>query len=597
MGGPEEPWYRTGRARRIATAVVLGVGALALAWPLMAVEWLPFVDYPQHLGTVAAIHGQGDPTWSEYFVVEYSRSQYLLLYVISDVLAYPLGVEGAARLTAVLSIAGLPLALALYLRESGRDPMLGAVAVAVSLHVYVFWGFLNYAAGMAVGLVALAAFARLCRQPTSRNAVLFGLGALLTFYTHAQSYLWLAVACLVTLLAIAPKVGRAEALGVLWRGAAGAAPSVLGMLYWLNASDVVEHGEAGARSGHAAQVTEDPAQFAEVADTVRGWLGHSFETFSDGAGIWIAAAFFAVVMVIVALRGVSEVAARRDVPERAKGDGSAAAKKERKGKGSKRGGKGKGSKREGEEPKPDEGSGVSGAVSWRRVSAWARGEPAPHVASLGPEATLIATFALYLFAPVSYRLIQPISHRFLPLALALLVALGPRGRIGDRVRLGLGALLVALSLFVGVAHSERFALLDEEMGELDAALEHTEPGKRMLGLIHDQRSEVVPFATYLHAHQYYQARVGGMAAFSFVEFPKSPVQWRPGHAPPPFPPRFEWTPQRYDHGTWGDAFDYWLVRHPPGRPPRNPLRLRPNAPGAPEPVFESSRWTLYARPE
>jgi len=582
MGGPTEPWYRTDRARLIATGVILGVSALALAWPLLSVEWLPFVDYPQHLGTVAAIHGQGDPTWSEYFVVEYSRSQYLLLYVLSDVLAYGLGVEGAARLTAVLSIAGLPLALALYLQQSGRDPILGAAAVAVALHVYVFWGFLNYAAGIAMGLVALAAFARLCRQPTSRNAVLFGLGALLTFYTHAQVYLWLAVACLVTLLAIAPKVGRAQALGVLWRAAAGAAPSVLGMLYWLNASDVVAHGEAGARSGHAAQVTEDPAQFAQVQDTLRGFWGHSFETFSDGAGIWIAAAFFGVVMVLVALRGIGG---------RATAEGEPAVEEPRpQGKG-----KGKGKGKGGGDEDGAEGSGA--ASRWARFRVWLRGSPAPRVVSFGPEAVLVATFALYLFAPVSYRLIQPISHRFLPLALALLVALGPRGRLPDRVRLGLGALLVALSLFVGIAHTERFALLDEEMGELDAALEHTEPGGRMLGLIHDQRSEVVPFATYLHAHQYYQARVGGMAAFSFVEFPKSPVQWRRENAPPPFPPRFEWTPQRYDHTTWGDSFDYWLVRHAPGRPPVNPLRLRPNTPNAPEPVFESSRWTLYALPD
>lgn len=570
MAGPE-PWWEGGRARRIATGVVLAASALMIAWPLASAEWLPFVDYPQHLGTIAAIHGQGDPAFAPYFVVEYSRSQYLLLYVIADWLAYPLGVEGAARLTAILSIAGLPLALGLWLREHGREPMLGALAAGIALHVYVFWGFLNFSTGMTAGILALAAFTRLSRQPTSRNAALFGLGALATFYSHAQLYAWLALACLVTLLAMAPAVGRARAVGALWRGLAGALPSVLGLGYWLHRSRVLEHGEAGLRSGHAEQVMEDPARFAPVEDTVRGWLGHSFEIYRDGAGIWIAVAFFACALLVIALRS-AEGGASEDEPRP------------------------EARTRSGEEAARDEAAEPAGAGALRaRARAWLRGTRAPAVRSFAPELVAATTFALYLFAPVSYRLIEPISHRFLPLALALLCALGPRARVGPRVRYALGAAMIALSIFVGVAHSERFRVTDEEMGELAQALEHTEPGRRLMGLIYDQGSEVLPFATYLHAHQYYQARVGGMACFGFVEFPKSPVQWAEGAAPPPFPPRFEWTPQRYDHRTWGAHFDYWLIRHPPGRPPQNPLRVPPGAPDAPRMLFESSRWTLYGR--
>lgn len=568
MTEPEARWWSSDRARRIATGVVLAVSAIAVAWPLTSAAWLPFVDYPQHLGTVAAIHGQGDPIWARYFVVEYSRSQYLLLYVLADWLAYPLGVEAATRLTAILSIAGLPLALAVYLREHGREPMLGALAAAVALHVYVFWGFLNFSAGMTLGLLALAAFTRLVRQPTSRNTVLFGLGALSTFYAHAQLYAWLALACVVTLLAMARVVGRARAIGALWRAAIAAIPSVLGVFYWLHRSNVVEHGEAGLRSGHAAQVTEDPARFAPVADTLRGWLGHSFEIYRDGAGIWIAVAFFACVLMLIVVRG--GFTASRD---RETADAEANV-----------------------EPAARADSGSRGAVIARRILAWARGSSSAPLPSLAPELALATTFALYLFAPVSYRLIEPISHRFLPLALALLACLGPRALVGPRTRYAIGAALVALSIFTGVAHSERFRVTDEEMGDLAEALEHTEPGRRLMGLIYDQGSAVLPFATYLHAHQYYQARVGGMACFGFVEFPKSPVQWAEGAAPPPFPPRFEWTPQRYDHSVWGEHFDYWLVRHAPGGRPANPLRVDPSAPDAPAVVFESSRWTLYARP-
>lgn len=585
MAGLPARLLETVRARRVTTAVVLAVSVAMLAWPLLSASWLPFVDYPQHLGTVAAIHGQGDEIWSRYFVVEYSRSQYLLLYVLSDWLAYIFGIEGAARLTVVLGVAGLPLALALYLRENGRDAMLGAVSVAVALHVYVFWGFLNFAAALTIGVLALAAFVRLCTQPTSRHAVLFGLGALATFYTHAQIYGWLALAALGTWIAMTPKLGRQHSLASLWRAALAATPSLIAMFVWIQRSGVVEHGEAGARSGHAAQVADQPARFAPIADTVRGWVGHSFEIYRDGAGIWIAAAFFGVVLIMLALRGTNSPS--RNVE--AKGKKAEESEAEERDRGDR--------DRDDKHKEPSSPSTASGAPALRaRVLAWMRGEPMAAISTYGPEVVVVTTFALYLFAPVSYRLIEPISHRFLPLALALLCCLGPRVVLRGRTRLALGSLLVALSIFVGVAHHERFTVTDDEMGELAEALEHTEPGGRLMGLIHDQASQVVPFATYLHAHQYYQARVGGMACFSFVEFPKSPVQWAEGAAPPPFSPRFEWTPQRYDHATWGEHFDYWLIRHPPGRPPSNPLRVRPDQPGAPERVFESSRWTLYARP-
>nr|MDQ3035177.1 hypothetical protein [Myxococcota bacterium] len=108
----------------VLPVVVLGVAALALTLPLATVRWLPFVDYPQHLGAIAAIHGQGSAIFDRYFVVEYARSQYLLLYVLGDWLSYLLGVEGAGRATAILSIASLPLAVAAYLRAHRRPAML-----------------------------------------------------------------------------------------------------------------------------------------------------------------------------------------------------------------------------------------------------------------------------------------------------------------------------------------------------------------------------------------------------------------------------------------------------------------------------------------
>ncbi len=530
------------RAARISRALELGVpiiAALCLAWPLLGARFLPFVDYPQHLGTIAAIHGASDPRFAPYFVVDYARSQYLTLYVLGDWLSYLFGVEGAGRATAIVSVASLPLALAIFLREHGRPAMLGALAAGVAMHVWVFWGFLNFAAGMSAALLAAAAMARLARAPTAKNAAWLGGAALLTFYTHAQLFAWMGLACVVTLSAMAPAIGRRRALRALGLGGLAALPSALAVVQWLRASSVLTHGEAGGRSGHAAEVaaSDGAPVFVPAVDTARQWLAHSFETYADGSGVALAIAFGAALLLLMTLRG----------RERAVSDA-------------------------------------------RRPSDPIAPLPGPP-RTIAPELVCALTFALWLLAPLSYRLIEPINHRFLPLALALLVSFGPRAEARPTLRALIAAALVTLSVFAARTHAARFAETDEEMGDLAAALAPTRAGARVLGLIFDPQSRVVPLPIYLHAHQYYQARVGGLACWSFVELPKSPVVYREGAEPPPFPPRFEWLPQHYDHAVYGEAFDYWLVRHEPGRAPRHVFRG--GAP--PRAVYEGDRWSLFAR--
>ena len=538
------------------TAVTLGVATLAVAFPLLTCHWLPFVDYPQHLGTIAAIHGQGNPAVSQYFVVDYFRSQYLVLYVLGDWLAYPFGVEGAGRATAILSIATLPLAVALYLREHGRPAILGAIAAGIALHVYVFWGFLNYSAGMVTGIVALAAMTRLHRAPDAKSAILLALAALACFYSHAQLFLWFGLACVVQTLFLAPSSGWKHSARVAGIGALAALPSIVAVWAWLHYSNVVEQGEAGARSGLAAQVTDAPPSFSPVDELLRDWLGHSFSAYSDHAGEQLALEMLSVVLLVVALRGFSS------------------------------------------SPSPSSSSSPTPAIGpwWRRLIAYRAPLATPFV-SRAPEAVLALTFALYLFAPFSYRYIEPINHRFLPLAIALLPVLGPLA-ISARARWLVAAVSCALSVHVATVHTTHFAATDEEMGDLAAVLDETEPGHKLLGLIFDQQSQIVSSPIYLHAHQYYQARVGGLACFSFVEFPKSPVLYRPGQEPPPFPPRFEWMPYAYDHSVYGDYFDYWLVRHEAHRAMAPPFHSPPPS-GAPMPelVFETDHWSLYARPD
>jgi hypothetical protein len=202
--------------------------------------------------------------------------------------------------------------------------------------------------------------------------------------------------------------------------------------------------------------------------------------------------------------------------------------------------------------------------------------------------------ASYLFAPVAYKLVEPISHRFLPVALALLAVLGPTDLRRRRLAAWLAGLaLLGLSVQAARVHAAHFERTDAEMGEIDDALARTKPGRRLLGLIHDRASAVVRLPAYLHAHAYYAARIGGYAAYSFAELPKSPVRYRPGFEPPALPPRFEWTPEAFDGARYSEFFDYLLVRTRPGQPAPPPSASEA---GAFRLVFDGPRWKLYAKP-
>lgn len=522
----------------ILTGLVLAVASGSIALPLLLAAYVPFVDYPQHLATVAAIQRAGDPAFRDFFFVEYGRGPYLLFYLASHLFAFLLDVENGTLLTTVLAVAGLPFALAAYLRAHGRPALLGALAAAVALNAWVFWGFVSYALGITVALAALAALANAARFPSLGAFALFGVLALAVFYAHPQTYAWLAAASLVEVVAMAPAFGFRRALRSAGTALLAAIPSVVAVAVWLARSDFLASGEASGRNELARLVAGESARFAPVGETLARWLPHSFGVYRDGSGERLAAFFLGVAFLLLLLR-LAETRA------------------------------------------PTEPARFGNLPSQLPPTA-------------APELVLALSVAAYFFAPVAYKLVEPISHRFLPIALALLAVLGPtdlrRRRLAGWMA---GVLLLVLSVETARVHAAQFERTDAEMGELDDALARTKPGRRLLGLIHDRGSAVVQLPAYLHAHAYYAARVGGYAAYSFAELPKSPVRYRPGFSPPALPPRFEWTPEAFEATRDGRFFDYLLVRTRPG------LAAPPVPAGEAASfrlVFDGPRWKLYAKP-
>jgi hypothetical protein len=538
---PAEPPARPSPARKLADLlseekvvswIVLACAALSVAVPLCIVKNVPFVDYPDHLAQIATIANIGDPRFSPYYELALGKSQYFSFYLPAALLAKVLGAEVGTRIALVAALAGLPLATAAYLRAHGRSMIPAAAAAFIAINMQAFWGFINFVLGITIGLLGLAAHARLVHKPGLTRSALFGLAALVCFYAHPYAYVWLVLGCLLQTFFMLPAVGLRQALASSWRAVAAGVPSVVALLVWLHNSQVLEHGEAGGRIDAAAPVLDSHATFTPPMEMVTRWLDHSFGVYADGAGGTVAKVFLGASIALLALRIALWGFSMREAPA-------------------------------------------------------ARGD-------FAPEALLVLSLAAYLFGPDSYKLVGGINPRFIVPTFALLCVLGPIA-LPTRLRLPVAAGLVPLLVYCSAVHVDHFHKLDAEMGDLDLALARTVPGKRLLGLIFDARSnELLFLPAYLHAHQYYQSRVGGMSAWGFVELPHSPIAYRPGAAPAPFPPRFEWEPEQFDWSRWGESFDYFLVRTPQGR--TTPWSFRYHATtGRVLTRFEGSRWKLYER--
>jgi len=130
----------------------------------------------------------------------------------------------------------------------------------------------------------------------------------------------------------------------------------------------------------------------------------------------------------------------------------------------------------------------------------------------------------------------------------------------------------------------------EEVGDLDAAIASMQPRKHVAGLIYDRSSAIMGdlYAPYLHFVSYYQVEKGGVVQFAVTGSPHWPVQYLPGHYPPPgtLPRlRWEWSPEAVPITELYPYYDYVLVRGDGFRPPPNTFHV----------AFRGRRWIVWAR--
>ena len=509
-------------------AVAFAITLPALVAPLWASSYLPFMDMPQHLATMRVLHSIDDAGGglAGFYSVDLGSTQYLAYYYAVNWLAHLMPLEVANRVVLSLYAVALPVSMAAYLRAFGRDAAVALLAGPLVYNTFLFMGFANYLLALPLVLWGLAVLRRLMDDfSRARFALLTGI-VLALFYSHAHAFLIYCVgAGFIGLLA-----GRGFHPRHWWRQALHLAPALALMAVWAARSAILAGDEAWGQGHGGRNVSPTDVRFEPMLDRLSAIPEQLMSAYPDDGDEVVLFAWLALAVLVALFR-----------------DGS---------------------------PSQEDTDELGGSRAKLRART--------------PEVITTFLVAAYLLSPIAYKWIWPISHRMVP-AVALFALAGLTWR---RLPWRPALLVVPATLLnlyacqVHVDHAQRF---DEEAGDVRALLDQAEDGKRIHGLIYERGSRVVNHAPYLHFAQYYVLDHGGVATFSFVDFPQSPIRYDPDAGPPRLPNRFEWTPEKFRWDRHGRYYDYFLLR---GRARRAPFK---HFEDKVELVETQGRWTLYRR--
>jgi hypothetical protein len=161
------PSQARGRRLRLLALIVL---ALALISPVWMVEYVPLVDYPDHLARAYILSHLNDPAYkySDSYAADWGPYPYVALdlSLISAIKLFPAEVAGKVVLSMILLI--LPICCAFFSHRIGGDALhTGVWAGIVSISGYFLLGFVTMHLSFALAFLALGLWSDLEKHPNS----------------------------------------------------------------------------------------------------------------------------------------------------------------------------------------------------------------------------------------------------------------------------------------------------------------------------------------------------------------------------------------------------------------------------------------------
>lgn len=187
---------RSDRLRRLAPWLFTFL-TFYLCVPLLEVSYPPFADYPNH---IARVHVLANYDQTPLFQAEYERDRgplcNLAIDVVGSLLAPRLGVMTAGKVFLLLVIAVYAFGCYYLARAVGSTPWNAFVALLFIYNSTFLLGFVNYVAGVAVFLVALAFWFRSADRWRPWRVLAFSGLAAACYFCHMSSIAFLGISVL-----------------------------------------------------------------------------------------------------------------------------------------------------------------------------------------------------------------------------------------------------------------------------------------------------------------------------------------------------------------------------------------------------------------
>lgn len=148
-------------------------------------RWLPIQDLPEHLATIRVVHDvHTGAAASSVFSVDLRHTQYVILYVLGDLLSYVMSTKSAGLVLVTAWLLGMVAAMYALLSALDRDPRLSILLVPLLPNTQLLVGLLQFLMGIPFMLFGWALALRFRRTGRPRELVALGVVSLLIFYSH-----------------------------------------------------------------------------------------------------------------------------------------------------------------------------------------------------------------------------------------------------------------------------------------------------------------------------------------------------------------------------------------------------------------------------
>ena len=157
------------------------------------------------------------------------------------------------------------------------------------------------------------------------------------------------------------------------------------------------------------------------------------------------------------------------------------------------------------------------------------------------------------------------------------------------LKLPIVAVIALVAGRVAFYNAEQWHDFDDATADFRAIEASIPQSPKLLSLVFDHSGSTRTNTPFIHLPAWIQAKKGGWLSFHFVGWDVHPIRYRENdtNVPPPRPPRWEWTPERFDVKKDAPWFDWFLVRSR-----TSPEQIFEGDPGI-KLVRREGTWSLY----